>query len=297
MFSGPMRAGPWTMPILATVFLAMMAARGRRWAVTALIGLAAADLGLWGYTYAYRWGPIQSIPELAASASVPPGAQPGELIEPMPGGGPINLPILRGMRLTTGYNGVEPVLILDPNDPITERISGVTWRPHGTNWASVPDGMPRARLISESRLSLDVKADVRTIDVARIALVSEPIPGLSGAPGAVRVLHDRPGAVTVDTDATGPQLLVLTERFHSGWQATVDGQSRETTRVYGDFLGCVVDPGRHRVTFTFAPDSARQGLRMSLSGIVVTLVATALLWRGGAQVHAEDSAAALRVTG
>jgi hypothetical protein len=296
-FSGPLRAAPWTLPILATVFVVMMAARGRCWPAAALVALAAVDLGAWGYSYAYRWGPIQSITELAANASVPPGAQPGELIEPMPGGGPINLPILRGIRLTSGYNGLEPVSILDPNDPVTERISGVTWRPRGTSWTSVADGMPRARLVAESRLSRDVKADVRSIDVARVALVSESIPSLSGSPGAARIVSDRPGSMIVDTDASGPQLLVVTERFHSGWQAVVDGQPRRTTRVYGDFLGCVVDSGRHRVTFTFAPDSVRQGLRLSLGGILLTVVAATLLWRGGAQVRVEDPAAALRVTG
>ena len=282
LLSGPLRAAPWSVPIVATAFLLMMAARGRRWAVAALIVFAAIDLGFWGYSYAYRWGPILSIQKLAAGASLPPGSRPGELIEPMPGGGPVNLPILSGMRLTSGYNGLEPVSILDPNDPVTERISGVTWRPRGTGWESVPDGMPRARLVSESTLSRDIKTDVRTIDVGRVALVSESIPALAGAPGSVRVVNDRPGALVMDTDAEGRQLLVITERFHSGWQATVDGRSRETTRVYGDFLGCVVDRGPHRVTFTFAPDSARQGLRVSLGGIVLTLATTAFLWRSAA---------------
>jgi uncharacterized membrane protein YfhO len=75
-----------------------------------------------------------------------------------------------------------------------------------------------------------------------------------------------------------PQVLVLTERFHGGWQATQDGAARETLRVYGDFLGCLVDPGQHRMALTFAPDSARRGLQASVIGLTLTLVATTLLW-------------------
>ena len=82
----------------------------------------------------------------------------------------------------------------------------------------------------------------------------------------------------VETVAGGPRLLVLTERFHRGWRASEDGVARETTRVYGDFLGCRVGSGRHRVTLTFAPESAVYGLYATVIGVALTVVATALIW-------------------
>jgi hypothetical protein len=47
--------------------------------------------------------------------------------------------------------------------------------------------------------------------------------------------------------------------------------------VYGDFLGCLVDPGQHRLTFTFAPASARSGLMVTFVGLALTFAATILL--------------------
>ncbi len=279
--SGVLRAAPWAALIVAMALLLTMAGRGVRWSVPVLIVFVACDQGLWGYSYAYRWGPLQTVAALAASAEVPPDAQRGDLISPMTGGGPVNLPLLRGLRLATGYFGLETSSVLDPTDPLTQRLAGVAWRPSGTTWVPVPDSMPRARLVSTAQRSRDVKNDVHTIDISRVALVDRSIETLSGSPdhrGSVRVLEDRPGSIVLETTATDTQLLVVTERFHGGWRVTEDDRERETARMYGDYLGCVVQPGQHRVVFTFAPDSARYGLRASLAGVVLTLVVTTFLW-------------------
>jgi len=257
--------------------------------VPIVIVFVAFDQGLWGYSYAYRWGPLQTIAALAASAEVPPDAKPGDLITPMGGGGNVNLPLLRGMRLASGYFGLELTSRLDPADPLTQRIAGVKWRPAGSRWESVPDTMSRARLVSEVLASSDIEADVRRIDISRVAIVDRPVEGFSGTPGAatetkrpgepgsVRVLEDRPGSIVVETTAPRSQVLVLTERFHPGWRAADAAGERVPIRVYGDYLGCVVDACLRRVAFTFAPASARDGLRVSLAGIGLTAAATMFL--------------------
>ena len=91
------------------------------------------------------------------------------------------------------------------------------------------------------------------------------------------MLEDRPGSIVVETTAPRSQVLVLTERFHPGWRAADAAGERVPIRVYGDYLGCVVDAGRRRVAFTFAPASARDGLRVSLAGIGLTAAATMFL--------------------
>ncbi len=279
--SGVLRAAPWSGLIVGMAVLVAMAARAVRWSVPVLIVFAACDQGLWGYSYAYRWGPLQTVAALAASAEVPPNAHRGDLISPMTGGGAVNLPLLRGLRLATGYFGLETSSVLDPADPMTHRIAGIAWRPNGTTWVPVADSMPRARLVSMAQSSGNIKADVHAIDISRVALVDRPIAGLSDSSaerGSVRIVSDRPGSIVLETTAAGRQLLVLTERFHGGWRATEDERGRETMRVYGDYLGCIVEPGHHRVAFTFAPESARQGLRASLAGVALTLVVTTFLW-------------------
>jgi hypothetical protein len=246
--------------------------------VPAAIVCAAIDLGVWGYSYAYRWGPIQSIDELSASAEVPPGVTRGEAIDPMSGGGPINLPLFRGLRLVNGYFGVETSSVLNSASLTTARLAGVTWRPAGPRWMPVADTMPRARLLSAAHVSRDVRADVDAVDVSRVALVDGPAPVLSGTPGVARIVSDRPGQIAVDTTTEGRQLLVVTERFHAGWQVTEDGDARHAVPVYGDYLGTVVESGRHHVEFHFAPASARNGLRATIAGVALMLVATAVLW-------------------
>jgi len=278
LLSSVLRAGPWSGLVVAAALTLALSARGVPWALPTLIVLTAFDLGLWGYTYAYRWGPLRTIAELGESAYVPPDAQPGDLISPMTGAGPVNLPILRGLRLTSGYNGLEPASVLDPADRRTEQLAGVDWRPDGGHWVHISDSMPRARLVSDARTSTNVRSDVRTVDVLRVALIDRGLPDVSGVPGSVRILKDRPGSIVVETSAGGRQLLVLTERFHEGWRAAEDGRLLETVRVDGDFLGCLVDAGDHRVTLTFAPDSVRQGLRVSIAGVALTFAALGLMW-------------------
>ena len=270
-------AGRWSGVIVATACLVVLAGRRAQWAVPALVLLAALDLGAWGYAYAYR-EPLQSIEQLAANARVPSAARPGDLIASKPRHG-MNLAVLRGLRLTSGYLGLVPATVLDPADPITLRISGVAWQESARGWLPVPGPMPRARLMATAREASDVVHAIHAVDVDQVALVSASVGGLSGDAGQVRVAADRPGRIAVETTASGRQLLVTTERFHPGWRATEDGRELPTVRVYGDYLGCVVNPGAHQVVFEFAPASLRAGLWISALGLALTTLATAAIAR------------------
>ena len=56
-------------------------------------------------------------------------------------------------------------------------------------------------------------------------------------------MTDNPGDITVEVNAPASQLLVVSESFHDGWRATIDGSPVEVERVNGDFLGAVVPAG------------------------------------------------------
>jgi uncharacterized membrane protein YfhO len=60
----------------------------------------------------------------------------------------------------------------------------------------------------------------------------------------------------------------------------VDGEIVPVVRVYGDFMGCVVERGEHRIEFEFAPASFRCGVWMSLAGLAALLAGFALVYRG-----------------
>jgi hypothetical protein len=276
---------PWVLLTLVVLSLFVATARGARWALPVLIVIAAADQGFFGFRYVFSDPnqPMQSVEALAARAPTPPDARQGDLLQPYAGFGLANVPILRGFNVWTGYVGLTPALALTPNrDLVDQRIAGAKWRL--TDFPVVepiPDPAARARLLSAVKVSSDLAVDVRHIDVLNEALITEALPELTGPPGVVRIVEDRPGLISVETTAPGRQLLALTERFHAGWQVTDRlirsdgaagvGMSARPIVIYGDFLGYVVDAGAHRVTFRFRPTSFYRGLIVTAAGLLLVL--------------------------
>ena len=80
--------------------------------------------------------------------------------------------------------------------------------------------------------------------------------------------------MAVETHAPAPQLLVVTERFHHGWSASVDGIATPVHRAYGDLIACAVPAGSHAVALRFAPASTTWGIRLTLVGIAAILLTT-----------------------
>jgi hypothetical protein len=275
---------PWLCVLTLAVVLVVLATRGMAWCVPALVFVAALDQGLWGYSYQYGLDGeyLRSTGDLSTGG--PPDAVPGDLVfaprlrdsatSPWMSS---NSGVMRGLRRSSGYVGLPPKLNLDPVDPIAQRIAGVAWRPTETGWVRLTDSMPRVRLVARTQISADVAADSHLVDIARVALVGRPIASLWGEPGSTRIVTDRPGAIIVDTTASGRQLLVVTERFQAGWTANEDGRPRELVRVFGDYIGCVVEAGTHRVALTFVPASLRIGRLACGVGVSLTLLTMVFL--------------------
>jgi hypothetical protein len=266
--------------VVATVSVMVLAARGVRQALPVLVLVIAADLGLWGWTYVWN-PPPQSIPAIATSAWTPPGGHPGDTIHEAYGIPAADMPVLSGYRVFNGYVGMWPARTLPLDSPAAERLGGANWRHDASGWHAVPDPMPRARLVSDVRASADIALDVESIDIRSTALVPQAAGSFAGTPGQARVVSDRPGAIVIDATAPARQLLVLTESFHRGWRARVDGAAAGPVRAYGDHLAVAVDAGAHRVELTFAPASARIGI--ATSTLATVLLSVALVWLAAAE--------------
>ena len=189
---------------------------------------------------------------------------------------------LRGWRQVDGYAGLEPARRLDYRTLPALRAAGVRMvhrsaaerplaglEPGPGNWALVPEPRPRAWLVARAERSNDPQSDIGQIDLETAALVERPVELWNGPRGEARIVSDRPGNVQLVTAAETRQLLVLAERHHHGWQATLDDAPWPVERVNGDFLGCVVPPGEHRVAFAFRPASLRWGKALSCIGLLV----------------------------
>jgi hypothetical protein len=279
---------PWLGPglALAAAGLVALAARGARFALPALALFAAADQGAWGLSYAWREAPVA----WSAFRTPPPELPPPDRTFRVHGGGTYfprktpNILALWGYRVANAYAGADALRALDYTTPKPLRIAGVEWiyrtdrPPHEI--LRLADPLPRVRLVSEAVADADPASALAAIDPAATAVVPSPLLLEPGPPGNASLVEDRPGRITVATEAPGRQLLVLAEKHVDGWFAAVDGEAAPVVRVYGDFLGAVVEAGRHEVRFRFDPASLRIGRAVSLAAAALALaLGLGLAWR------------------
>jgi hypothetical protein len=253
--------------------LAILAARGNRWALAAIVMLVGIDLGLFGISHV-RLTPPRSIASVIEP--IPPGASSGRVQSDA------YWLTMSGARTVGGANSLAPATALDFTRPNVLRIAGVGWECRrdrsGLHWTPLPGALPQARLVSRAETSKAPNADIDRIDPATTVLVAERLPDLSGEPGQARIVRERPGELSIVAHAPGRQVLVVSERHAPGWRVWIDGREAPLLRTYGDFLGCLIDPGRHRVHFRYKSPSLAAGKRISLLGLGWMALAFAAAW-------------------
>jgi hypothetical protein len=83
-----------------------------------------------------------------------------------------------------------------------------------------------------------------------------------------RVTQYHADRIEVEIRSAGDGLLILSEIWYPGWQATVDGQEQPVQQVAGILRGVVFPAGEHYVVFSYAPSSVRWGKGLSLITLV-----------------------------
>ncbi|HOO77029.1 MAG TPA: YfhO family protein [bacterium] len=73
-----------------------------------------------------------------------------------------------------------------------------------------------------------------------------------------------PNRVRAEVELTRPAVLVFTETWYPGWEATVDGKPADVLRVNFLQRGLLLPRGRHRVEMNFRPKAWRLGAAISL---------------------------------
>jgi len=256
---------------LAVVTVAM-AARRMRSALFFVFLIALIDLGMYDMNFLGISGG-RTIESIADSL-------------PTPGKDPLQYRIqsndaillLKGYHLAGGYLGLPPKQALDPLNPNRLKVAGARWilgkymryrggRSYGMR---LPMPLPKARLVTRTFTSSDPGDDIDKIDVSTTALVDREITLESGPPGNASILIDKPGNIKIAAECATRQFLVLSESYHKGWKASVDGETVPVLPAYGDFMGCVIEPGKHIVTFSFLPKSLVFGGAISVAGIILT---------------------------
>ena len=293
---GRILAGPFL--VCCAGVLIGKASRGSRVALTGIVLFVGLDLGVYGLSYLRDPTPV------TPSAAFEGQARPPDLSGRVQSYN--NYLLFGGLQLTGGYSALNPRPILPELHPARLRLMGARWvqlrTPWGrgpslsaktedaghllagkviqttdgrgatSDWLRVDNPMPRARLVAHAMVSEAPARDLDAIDIARTALIAEPLDLGSGPPGTVQILDDRPGRIQVVVNAPNPQLLVLTETWHPGWTAQAGGRSIPCQPAYGSLLSCLVPPGQAQIDIRFFPPTLWFAVGAAAVGILGALI-------------------------
>lgn len=89
----------------------------------------------------------------------------------------------------------------------------------------------------------------------------------------VSVTRYEPERVSMEVEVAARSVVVLTDSWYPGWEATVDGKPTPLVLVDHALRGVAVDPGPHRVEMRFRPARLRAGAVVSLATLFSLAVA------------------------
>ncbi|HYP01328.1 MAG TPA: YfhO family protein, partial [Pyrinomonadaceae bacterium] len=159
--------------------------------------------------------------------------------------------------------------------------------------------LPRAWLASEAEaiggeeaLRLirgdEAKHEGKNFDPRRTALLEvapQELPALAGGElaagsGASVVAYDA-NHIAIETKADKPSVLVVSEIFYPGWEATVDGQPAPIRLTDYLLRGVYLEAGSHRVEMRYRAPALRNGALISLATLLLLCVLGVVARRGG----------------
>ena len=98
-------------------------------------------------------------------------------------------------------------------------------------------------------------------------------------PGTVNIVGYSSRNVRLDAGVATPAILLLNDKFDPTWHVSVDGRPAPVLRCNYLMRGVYLEPGAHKVEFSFQPDVGL--LRVSLAAIGVALLLLAVLMVAG----------------
>jgi hypothetical protein len=91
---------------------------------------------------------------------------------------------------------------------------------------------PRAYMIPESEFENKTPISVKPADIEKYS----------------------PNTIIVNVTTSAPEYLILSEVYYPGWTARDNAEPKEIVRYQGIFRAIYLNPGPHRVTFTYFPE-------------------------------------------
>ena len=144
-----------------------------------------------------------------------------------------------------------------------------------------PSALQRAYVVHGVRAVPDPEAAYAAVidpgfDPAVQAIIEAPAPAWSDQPpphtgSRVRWIEDTPESVTLSATLAADGLLVLTDGYFPGWEATVDGGPAQILITNYAFRGVMLGPGEHRVSFRYRPRGFLVGVRLAGAAVLIAL--------------------------
>ncbi len=139
---------------------------------------------------------------------------------------------------------------------------------------------PRAFLVPNYEVAADTAALERLLDpgfdpARNVVLERAPaIEPRSDARGSVRWLERGINSQLLETESSGPMLLVVTDNYYPAWQVAIDGSPAELLRADHTLRAVSVPAGTHRIRFFYRSPLYRAA---ALTTLGATLAALALV--------------------
>jgi hypothetical protein len=147
------------------------------------------------------------------------------------------------------------------------------------------NALPRAYVPASAQI---VKSDEDALaqmsgfdfDPRKTVLVTDDLALPATMKGTASVHYETPTRSRVEVEMQSPGLVVVSDRWDSGWRAELDGTACPIYRVDCALRGLRVPSGKHTIVCVYDPPSLRKGLAITTAGALALLCwATWLLVR------------------
>ncbi|HEY6345128.1 MAG TPA: hypothetical protein VIY49_26840 [Bryobacteraceae bacterium] len=169
----------------------------------------------------------------------------------------------------THYLGPKP--IRDDQQEIFHGASGI-------NVYRNPAAFPRVFAVHQiaSVNRRDLIPRLEHIDLRAQAFVTGPAPILEQCGGdRVQVIERRTSSLALEANMACQGMVILSETFFPGWEATVDSRRVPIYEIDGALRGVVAGAGVHRIEMRYRPTSVLAGGIMTLAGLLGAVIAMA----------------------
>lgn len=185
---------------------------------------------------------------------------------------------LLGIKYTLETKQGEGKKYLSSADRFPDSLFAVVWENEKWRIWEYKDALPRAILATNYLVKKDPQEIVDVLYSPEVDLkhtvILEEDPGVVKfqATGSATIVSYELNSVTLRTDSAGDGFLVLTDNYHPGWHATVDGKNSKIYRADYSFKSVFVPKGNHIVTFQYLPQSFIIGIVVTVVGIIAAFI-------------------------